>query len=133
MKGSAGRSAYFEEAIGIQPDFAEAHADLAFAQLQFLYGGPLSPHESIPKAEAAARKALQLDDTLAPGAFGAGSDPSPLSLAAGGGAQGIGPCGRMGARPRSTHRLSRVPSAGVGGSMRLSRRLNADASSTRYR
>jgi len=56
--------AYFEEAVGIQPDFAEAHAALALAQLQFLFGGPLSPHESMPKAEAAARRALQLDETL---------------------------------------------------------------------
>ncbi len=57
--------AYFEEAVAIQPDFAEAHAQLALAQLQFLFGGPLSPHEFIPKAEAAARRALQLDETLA--------------------------------------------------------------------
>ncbi|HXG56631.1 MAG TPA: tetratricopeptide repeat protein, partial [Vicinamibacterales bacterium] len=57
--------AYFEEAVAIQPDFAEAHAELAHTQLQFLFGGPLSPHESIPKAEAAARRALQLDESLA--------------------------------------------------------------------
>jgi TolB-like protein/DNA-binding winged helix-turn-helix (wHTH) protein/Tfp pilus assembly protein PilF len=56
---------YFEEAIAIQPDFAEAYADLAIVQVQFLFGGPYSPHEVIPKAEAAARKALQLDDNLA--------------------------------------------------------------------
>lgn len=57
--------AYFDEAVAIQPDFAEAYAALALTQVQFLHGGPLSPHETIPKAEAAARKALQLDDTLA--------------------------------------------------------------------
>ncbi len=73
--------AYYEEAVGIQPDFAEAHAALAVAQLQFLFGGPLSPHEAIPKAEAAARRALQLDDTMSRGAPGAGADPPPLSLA----------------------------------------------------
>ena len=56
---------YLEEAIAIQPDFAEAYATLAMVQVQFLYGGPYSPHQIIPKAEAAARKALQLDDTLA--------------------------------------------------------------------
>jgi TolB-like protein/DNA-binding winged helix-turn-helix (wHTH) protein/Flp pilus assembly protein TadD len=55
---------YFEEAIAIQPDFAEAYAALALSQVQFLYGGPFSPHQAVPKAEAAARKALQLDDTL---------------------------------------------------------------------
>jgi DNA-binding winged helix-turn-helix (wHTH) protein/tetratricopeptide (TPR) repeat protein len=57
--------AYFEEAIARQPDFAAAHSALAQAQFQFLFGGPLSPRETIPKAEAAARRALQLDDTLA--------------------------------------------------------------------
>jgi TolB-like protein/DNA-binding winged helix-turn-helix (wHTH) protein/Flp pilus assembly protein TadD len=57
--------AYFEDAVAKQPDFALAHAAMAHAQLQFLFGGPLSPRETIPKAEAAARKALQLDDTLA--------------------------------------------------------------------
>jgi TolB-like protein/DNA-binding winged helix-turn-helix (wHTH) protein/Tfp pilus assembly protein PilF len=56
--------AYLEEAIAIQPDFAEAYAELAIVQVQFLYGGPYSPHQVIPKAEAAARKALQLDDNL---------------------------------------------------------------------
>jgi tetratricopeptide (TPR) repeat protein len=55
---------YFERAIAIEPDFGEAYAELAFTQLQFLFGGPFSPHEIVPKAEAAARKALELDDTL---------------------------------------------------------------------
>jgi DNA-binding winged helix-turn-helix (wHTH) protein/Tfp pilus assembly protein PilF len=57
--------AYFEEAVAIQPDFAEAYAALALVQTQFLFGGPFSPHEAIPKAEAAARQALELDATLA--------------------------------------------------------------------
>jgi TolB-like protein/cytochrome c-type biogenesis protein CcmH/NrfG len=56
---------YFEEAITIQPDFAEAYAELAMVQVQFLFGGPYSPHQAIPKAEAAARKALQLDNQQA--------------------------------------------------------------------
>ncbi len=55
---------YLEEAVAIQPDFAAAYAELAMVQVQFLFGGPYSPHEIIPKAEAAARKALQLDDNL---------------------------------------------------------------------
>jgi tetratricopeptide (TPR) repeat protein len=56
--------AYFEQAIARQPDFAEAYAHLALAQHQFLFAGPLSPRATMPKAEAAARKALQLDETL---------------------------------------------------------------------
>ncbi len=55
---------YFEEAVAKQPDFARAYARLGQAQLQFLYVGPLSPGETVPKAEAATRKALELDDTL---------------------------------------------------------------------
>ena len=57
--------AYLEEAIAIQPDFAAAYAELAMVQVQFLFGGPYSPHQIIPKAEAAARKALLLDANLA--------------------------------------------------------------------
>jgi TolB-like protein/DNA-binding winged helix-turn-helix (wHTH) protein/Tfp pilus assembly protein PilF len=56
---------YFEKAVTIEPDFAEAYAALALTQMQFLFGGPFSPHETVPKAEAAARKAMQLDETLA--------------------------------------------------------------------
>src|SRR5688572_6978693 len=56
--------AYFEDAVAKQPDFAAAYAELGQAQLQFLWVGPLSPRETVPKAEAATRKALQLDDTL---------------------------------------------------------------------
>lgn len=57
--------AYFDEAVAIQPDFAEAYAAMAMVQVQFLFGGPFSPRQAIPKAEAAARQALQLDPTLA--------------------------------------------------------------------
>ena len=31
---------YFEQAIAIEPDFAEAYAALALTQLQFVFGGP---------------------------------------------------------------------------------------------
>jgi DNA-binding winged helix-turn-helix (wHTH) protein/tetratricopeptide (TPR) repeat protein len=55
---------YFEQATARQPDFARAYAALSEAQLQFLYAGPLSPREVVPKAEAAARKALQLQPDL---------------------------------------------------------------------
>src|SRR6185436_6203127 len=54
---------YFDEAIAQQPEYAAAYAQLANAQLQFLYGGPLPPAAIVPKAETAARRAVQLDDT----------------------------------------------------------------------
>ena len=63
-EGHRNAVAYFEEAVAKQPDFALAYANLGISQLQFLYVGPLSPRETVPKAEAATRKALQLDDTL---------------------------------------------------------------------
>jgi TolB-like protein/DNA-binding winged helix-turn-helix (wHTH) protein/Tfp pilus assembly protein PilF len=59
--------AYFEAAIALQPDFATAYVTLAQAQHQFLFVGPLSPRETMPKAAAAARKAVELDETLAQG------------------------------------------------------------------
>ena len=57
--------AYFEKAVAIQPDFAEAYGELAITQVQFVFGGPFSPHETMPRAEATARKALEIDDTIA--------------------------------------------------------------------
>ena len=55
---------YFEQAIVRQPDFGMAHARLAQTWVEFLNTGPMSPAEVLPKAESAARKALDLDDTL---------------------------------------------------------------------
>jgi TolB-like protein/DNA-binding winged helix-turn-helix (wHTH) protein len=55
--------AYFEDAVSKQPDFAAAYAAMARSQLQLLYVGSHAPRETIPKAEAAARKAIQLDDS----------------------------------------------------------------------
>ena len=56
---------YFERAVAADPDFADAYSVLAQAQFQFLVGGLLAPRDVAPKAEAAARKAIELDDTLA--------------------------------------------------------------------
>jgi TolB-like protein/Tfp pilus assembly protein PilF len=58
--------AYFEKAVAIQPDFAQAYGELALTQVQFVFGGPFSPHEAMPKAEVMARKALALDETVSP-------------------------------------------------------------------
>lgn len=57
----------FEAAIREEPGYAPAHSGLASASA-LLAMAPydlLPPREAMPKAEAAARKALQLDDTLA--------------------------------------------------------------------
>jgi DNA-binding winged helix-turn-helix (wHTH) protein len=64
-QGFSAAVGYFERAVSSQPDFAAGYAALAQTQLQFLFTGPLTPREVVPKAEAAARRALQLDDTLA--------------------------------------------------------------------
>jgi TolB-like protein/DNA-binding winged helix-turn-helix (wHTH) protein/Tfp pilus assembly protein PilF len=56
---------YFNQAIAKQPNYAAAYAGLADSYL--LLGGYffVSQNESIPKARAAAQKALQLDGSLA--------------------------------------------------------------------
>jgi DNA-binding winged helix-turn-helix (wHTH) protein/tetratricopeptide (TPR) repeat protein len=56
--------AYFEQATVSQPDFAMAYARLAHAQLQLVYAGQFAPRDIVPRADAAVRKALALDDTI---------------------------------------------------------------------
>jgi len=53
---------YFQQAIDKDPGYALAYAGLA---LTYVYASGLPPHEAMPKAKAAAGKALQLDDSLA--------------------------------------------------------------------
>jgi DNA-binding winged helix-turn-helix (wHTH) protein len=55
---------YFERAVGADPDFADGYSLLAQVQFQFLVSGSIAPRDVAPKAEAAARKAIELDDTL---------------------------------------------------------------------
>ena len=56
---------YFRQSIANEPDYAEAYSGLADCyNLLHFYGG-LAPEESVPKARAAAQKALALDDRLA--------------------------------------------------------------------
>ncbi len=58
---------YFEHAIKADPNYALAYAGLAdsYALLGFHGYGALPPAEAVPKAKAAAEKALQIDETLA--------------------------------------------------------------------
>ena len=56
---------YFNQAIAVDPNYAPAYAGVAdaYVLLPGYTGG--SPHDCYPKAKAAAKKALELDDTLA--------------------------------------------------------------------
>ena len=54
---------YFNQAIEKDPSFALAYAGLADSYI--VPANPLPPREKMPKAKAAAMKALELDDTLA--------------------------------------------------------------------
>ena len=55
---------YFEQAIKIDPNYALAYAGLADAYRGLAIAGELSPAEYLPKAKAAAQKAVELDGTL---------------------------------------------------------------------
>jgi tetratricopeptide (TPR) repeat protein len=55
---------YFEQAIALDPSFAPAHAGLAdcYTTLGFGFGrGAAAPMDAIPRAKAAARRAIELD------------------------------------------------------------------------
>jgi serine/threonine protein kinase/Tfp pilus assembly protein PilF len=56
---------FFREAIENDPSFAGAYAGLADCFVTMTTNIPLPPHESMPKAKAAAMRALELDDGLA--------------------------------------------------------------------
>jgi TolB-like protein/class 3 adenylate cyclase/Tfp pilus assembly protein PilF len=59
---------YFDQAIEEDPQYALAYAGLAdcYCSLGFSFdAGALSPGEAVPKARLAAKKALELDETLA--------------------------------------------------------------------
>lgn len=56
---------YFQLALQKEPNYALAYAGLADVWLMRADSGYAAPSETLPKAKAAALKALQLDDTLA--------------------------------------------------------------------
>jgi serine/threonine protein kinase/Flp pilus assembly protein TadD len=58
---------YTQRGLEKQPDFAAAYARMARYYVQFLFMGPMAPKKFMPDAEAAARKAVEFDDTLAEG------------------------------------------------------------------
>jgi serine/threonine protein kinase/tetratricopeptide (TPR) repeat protein len=55
---------YFEKALEIDPDYALAYAGIAFVWTARQQMGLIIPSEATPKAKAAAKRALELDDTL---------------------------------------------------------------------
>jgi TolB-like protein/Tfp pilus assembly protein PilF len=56
---------FFGQALDADPRFAPAYAGMADAYIQLGYASNLAPDDAFPKAVAAARKALELDSTLA--------------------------------------------------------------------
>lgn len=56
---------FFDEAIAKDPNFALAHSGLAETYVLYSFYGNGSPKESMPLAMAAARRALEIDDSLA--------------------------------------------------------------------
>ncbi|MBA4123851.1 MAG: winged helix-turn-helix domain-containing protein [Acidobacteria bacterium] len=56
---------YYRQAIAVDPDYAPAHAKLSIAYAALAANSVGDPKEFIPKAQAAARKALELDENLA--------------------------------------------------------------------
>ncbi|UCC41580.1 MAG: tetratricopeptide repeat protein, partial [Candidatus Aminicenantes bacterium] len=56
---------YFEQALELDPEYALAYAGIADAYSMLSSYNFLSPHGAYPKAKVAARKALEIEDTLA--------------------------------------------------------------------
>jgi len=56
---------YFSQAIEKDPSYAQAYAGMALAYVLYPQYSAGKPAESMPKGKSAARKALELDDTLA--------------------------------------------------------------------
>ena len=62
-------SDYFARAIAADPSYALAHADLSDIYRSLVSSGLLDRNEYLPKARAAAQKALELDEGLADGHY----------------------------------------------------------------
>jgi TolB-like protein/Tfp pilus assembly protein PilF len=69
---------YFREAAALDPSYPLAYAGLADAYVELVGFGNIDPAEGIPKAKAAAVRAIQLNDSLAEAhtalAYGIGTD-----------------------------------------------------------
>jgi eukaryotic-like serine/threonine-protein kinase len=58
---------YFKQAIEMDPLYALAYAGIADSYSMMVWGSGASSHDGLPKARAAALKALEIDDRLAEG------------------------------------------------------------------
>lgn len=59
--------AYFEQAIALDPDYAQAYTGLASGLFRMPLAGELRPGDFYPKAKVAAQKVLEIDSKLAEG------------------------------------------------------------------
>lgn len=57
--------AYYEQAISVDPNYAPPHVELANAYRAMVLTNDASPSEMMPRAKAAAAKALEIDENLA--------------------------------------------------------------------
>ncbi len=56
---------YFQQAIAVDQSYARAYLGLANSYRSLVLAGEMTPTEFLPKAKAAANKAIEIDDTLA--------------------------------------------------------------------
>lgn len=63
---------YYKQAVAIDPNYALAYAELSEGYRFLLYSNNIDPKEIMPKWEAAARKALELNENLANAHFAMG-------------------------------------------------------------
>lgn len=71
--GLAAARAYFEQAVAIDPDFASAHARLAYVHIQYYWYGPRDLRAlALTRAQATAGQAIALDQKNALGYFALG-------------------------------------------------------------
>jgi tetratricopeptide (TPR) repeat protein len=65
VEGFQKAAEHFQQAIDLDPNYAIAYAGLADNYEVQAFYGTLSPHETHPRAKAAAKRALEIDDSLA--------------------------------------------------------------------
>jgi serine/threonine-protein kinase len=59
--------AYFQQAIDLDPNYALAYAGIADAYRSLAVGSEISPLDSFAKSKAAAKRAIEIDDSLSDG------------------------------------------------------------------